>query len=400
MVSTVNGMREARRGYARQGLIATVILIALLAGIVLWKRGGKPPAAATAAPETTVELAAADVATVALRPLARTLPLSGSVQPVDQATVKSKVSGEVLEMTVREGQSVKRGQLLARIDTRNAGANRDAANAALEKARADLAIAKLNYGNSVKLQEQKFVSQNAVDSTKAIYDAAAANAKSAEATLRLAAIALEDATVRAPFDGVVAKRDVQVGEKVSPDTAIFTLVDLAKMELDAPAPASEIPSIRVGQTARFRVDGFADRDFIGTVWRVNPVAEQGSRSIMVYLSVPNEDSALKGGMFAQGALALDPGAPVPSVPVTAVRDNAGASFVWVIEGDIAKRRDVTPGLRATAMGLIEIREGLKAGEQVVVANIDTLKDGGKVKVMPAAASPATPPADATKPAAG
>jgi RND family efflux transporter MFP subunit len=348
-----------------------------------------------------VELAPADVATAVLKPLVRTLPLSGSVQPVDQATLKSKVSGEVLEMTLREGQSVKRGELLARIDTRNAGPNRDAAAAALEKARADLAIAKLNYGNSVKLQEQQFVSQNSVDSTKAIYDAAAANAKSAEANLRLASVALEDATVRAPFDGVVAKREVQVGEKVSPDTPIITLVDLRRMELDAPAPTSEMPAVKVGQTARFHVDGFGDREFIGTVWRVNPVAESGSRSIMVYLTMPNEDSALKGGMFAQGALALDAGTPVPAIPLAAVRDDAGVSFVWLIDGGVIRRRGVTLGLKAPGEGLVEIREGLSAGEQVVVPRIDTLKEGTKVTVVAASSPPAAGevPRDAPKPAA-
>jgi RND family efflux transporter MFP subunit len=387
-------MQESRRGYGRYGAVATVLLLAVLAAYLLTRGGPVQPAAVPAAAvEAPLELAAADVATVALKPLVRTLPLSGSVQPVNQATVKSKVSGEVLEMTVREGQSVKRGELLARIDIRNAGPNRDAAQAVLEKSRADLAIAKLNYGNSVKLQEQQFVSQNTVDSTKAIYDAAAATAKSAAANLQLATVALEDATVRAPFDGVVAKRAVQVGEKVSPDTEIFTLVDLGKMELDAPAPTSEIPAVKLGQVARFHVDGFGDRDFTGTVWRINPVAEQGSRSIMIYLTVPNEDSALKGGMFAQGALALDAGDPVPAIPLGAVRDEGGLSFVWVVDKGIVQRRGVTPGLRAPDSGLVEIREGLKPGEQVILPRIDTLKDGAKVTIA-AAASPL--PADGAR----
>ncbi len=403
MVSSVKDMQRASRGFGRTSAIAALIVMVLVA--VSWiatHRGSGAPAAGVApAVDPAVELAPADVATAVLKPLVRTLPLSGSVQPVDQATLKSKVSGEVLEMTLREGQSVKRGELLARIDTRNAGPNRDAAAAALEKARADLAIAKLNYGNSVKLQEQQFVSQNSVDSTKAIYDAAAANAKSAEANLRLASVALEDATVRAPFDGVVAKREVQVGEKVSPDTPIITLVDLRRMELDAPAPTSEIPAVKVGQTARFHVDGFGDREFIGTVWRVNPVAESGSRSIMVYLTMPNEDSALKGGMFAQGALALDAGTPVPAIPLAAVRDDAGVSFVWLIDGGVIRRRGVTLGLKAPGEGLVEIREGLSAGEQVVVPRIDTLKEGTKVTVVAASSPPAAGevPRDAPKPAA-
>jgi RND family efflux transporter MFP subunit len=170
---------------------------------------------------------------------------------------------------------------------------------------------------------------------------------------------------------------------------VFTIVDLAKMELDAPAPTSEIPSVKVGQTARFRVDGFGDREFTGTVWRINPVAEQGSRSIMVYFTVPNVDGALKGGMFAQGDLALDAGLPVPAVPFAAVRSESGVDYVWVVQDGIVQRRSVSFGLKSPADGLIEVHAGLKAGEQVVVAQIENLKDGTHVKLV---SDPAPAPA--------
>ncbi|GAC1620943.1 MAG: hypothetical protein NVS9B10_03220 [Nevskia sp.] len=391
MVTIVNGVREARRGRGRNGLLAVLAVALLVVGIWFLRRSPAAVAAAPAAAAAPLELAAADVAEVALLPLARTLPLSGSVQPVTQATVKSKVSGGVLKLFVREGQPVKRGMAMAQIDIRNAGPVHDSAAAALEKARADLAIAKLNYLNSQKLLEEKFVSQNSVDSTKAIYEAAQATQNSAAANLRLATVALEDATVAAPFDGIVARRLVEVGEKVSPDSAMFTIVDLSKMELDAPAPTAEIPAVKLGQAAKFRIDGFVDRVFTGTVWRINPVAEQGSRSIMIYLSVPNEDGALKGGMFAQGELALDAGAPVTAIPLSGLRSESGVDYAWVIHDGVVQRRDVSFGLKSPGAGLVEVRAGLAPGEQVVVARIDALKDGSRVKLA-ADAGPAPPAA--------
>lgn len=397
VVTTVNGMPRTRTASGRKAFIVIVLLLVVLGGLWLARRSAAPPPAKSegAAVEAPLELAPADVARVAMMPLARSLPLSGSVQPVTQTTIKSKVSGEVLRLVVREGEAVKRGMVMAQIDTRNAGPTRDNAAAALEKSRADLAIAKLNYENSAKLLEQKFVSQNAVDSAKAVYDAAIASEKSAAANLRLAAVALEDTAVTAPFDGVVSKRLVEVGEKVSPDTAMFSLVDLSQMELDAPAPTADIPQVKLGQTARFHVDGFGDRAFTGTVWRINPVAESGSRSIMIYLSVPNADGALKGGMFAQGELVLDAGAPVPAIPRGGVHSDAGESYVWVVIDGKVERRPVKPGLSAPDVGMIEIREGLKPGEQVVVARIETLKPGKAVRLPAAESAPAAPLATPT-----
>src|SRR5262249_46937886 len=154
-----------------------------------------------------------------------------------------------------------------------------------------------------QLLRQKFISQNAFDTTQSVYDAADANMRSAEAQLRLAQKAINDAEIRAPFAGIIAKKIVNPGEKVAMDSPLFGLVDLGKMEIEAPAPASEVPSVRVGHAATFRVDGFGDRTFDGKVERINPMTEAGSRSITLYISVANRDGALRGGMFAKGQIA-------------------------------------------------------------------------------------------------
>ena len=383
-------------------LIAIVIVVAAVAGWRLLhataaKADAAPADSKSAAAAAPMELAAADVATVQPRALTRELPLSGSLAPLLQTTIKSRVSGELMQVLVREGQSVKRGEVLARIDTRSLQAQFDSQRATLEKARADLALAKLNRDNSRKLLDDHYISQNAYDSANSTYEANAATVRLAEAQLRQAQLSLDFAVVRAPFDGVIASRLAQPGENVANDTSLLTLVDLSHLELQAPAPASEIPSIHPGQLAEFQVDGFGSRQFEGRVTRINPMTETGSRSIMLYMAVENADGALKGGMFAQGALALDRSAPRPAIPLAAVHSEAGVSYVYVYVDGKLQRRNVTTGLQSPQDGLVEVSDGLKDGDIVVVAKLDDIKDGTPAVLR---ADSSAPVATDAKPASG
>jgi RND family efflux transporter MFP subunit len=335
-----------------------------------------------------LELATADVATVRLAVLSRLLPVTGSLSPLAQTTVKAQAPGEVLEVTVREGQSVGAGEVLVRIDTRNLEAELQARQADLERARADLSLAQLNLDKSEAVLKKGFISQNAHDATVAAHQAAVAGVKAAEAQLALAKNALDYATVRAPFTGTISARLVQPGEKVEIGSSLVGLVDLAHLELQAPAPADDVPAVRVGQIAKFRVNGFGDRLFEGHVERINPMTDTGSRSVMLYLSVPNPEGVLKGGMFAQGDLILDETAPVAAIPLTAVRSQAGIPYVLTIDDSKLASRPVQLGLRSEEQNLVEVTGGLAAGERVVSARIETLKEGTPVVVSTPAASTA------------
>ena len=359
------------------------LAVAALASLAACGEGEAKVEEAKPAPPPA-ELVPADVAVVESKPLSRVLPLSGSLQPVVQAMVKSRVAGQLLSVTVREGQTVSKGTVLARIETRNQQAQVDSQRATAEKARADLAVAKLELDNNQRLLDKKFIAPTVVDTSRGSYAAAAAGVKAAEAMARLAEIGLEDAVVRAPIDGIVAKRMVQPGEKVSPDEPLLSLVDLSLLELEAPAPASEVPLIKVGQSVRFTVDGFGSRPFEGKVERINPVAEAGSRSLIVYLSVPNPDGSLKGGMFAKGTLLLDLNAAAPVIPLTAVRSESGLPYVLIIKDGKLKQRNVTLGLRSDEEGLVQVTEGVSVGEQVLAANSSLLKADMQVVLKPAA----------------
>ncbi len=338
-----------------------------------------------------LEFTPADVARVEVRELVRSVPFSGSLAPLLQTTMKSKVPGDVNRVLVREGETVAEGQLLAQIDTADLQAKLDAQLAALEEAHAKLTIAQKNRENNLQLLRQKFISQNAYDTADSAFEAAAALVRSAEAQLRIAQKAMSDAAVRAPFAGIVARKMANAGEKVQVDSPLFTLVDLARMEIEAPAPASEIPSIRAGQAVNFRVDGFGERAFEGRVERINPTADAGSRSITLYISVANRDGALKGGMFAKGSIVLDRTSSAPVIPASAVREEAGQTYVYTIESGRIAKRAVRIGLAEPQLGLVEVKSGLEDGVPVVSARVTGLKPGAPAilkTVAPGAAKPA------------
>ena len=386
-----SGSVHGRSGWVK--LTAAGLSAALIIGsLVAWRASSAKKEEKKSDAEIVLEFSPADLTMVENRELARTLPFSGSLSPVIQSTVKSKVSGEVRQVLAREGERVTQGQVLAQIDTSDLQARLDAQVAALEEAKARWSIADKNRESNLKLLNQNFISQNAFDTTHSTLEASAASVRSAEAQVRLARNAMQDAVVRAPINGILAKKMVNGGEKVGPDSPMFTVVDLAKMEIEAPAPASEIPSVQVGQIATFKVDGFAERVFEGRVERINPVTEQGSRSITLYLSVANRDGALKGGMFAKGLLVLARSQPSAVVPLAAVREDAGQSYVFTLESGKVAKRSITLGMREEQAGLVEVKSGLEKGIQVVSARMVGLKAGASAVVKSPAAAPAAPTA--------
>ncbi|WP_426103061.1 efflux RND transporter periplasmic adaptor subunit [Massilia sp. TSP1-1-2] len=333
------------------------------------------------------ELSKGDIAAVQARALSVGLPLSGSLTPIAQATVKSKVSGLVVESSIREGTAVTAGQVLARLEQSDPSARLSQQQALLDEANARLALARKNNQNSGALLKQNYISQQAYDTTQNSVELAQAGVKAAQAQVQLARNALADTAIRAPLSGIVSKRHVQAGEKLAPDMPVFTIVNLKQLTLEAQVPASDIPRIKVGQDVQFKVDGYPGRDFSGKVARINPTTEMGSRSMLVYISVDNADGALSGGMFAKGNITTQKSAVVPLVPLAALRKENNTDVVYQIVGNKVVAQKVTLGMRNDDEGYAEITGGLDAGATVVVGALDGVKPGAKVKLpgVPAAA---------------
>ena len=371
------------------GALAVLAVAGAVGGSVAL-RAAKTAADAAAKAPVTLEFEPGDVARVEARALARWLPVSGALQPVNQATVKANVTGDVRHIAVREGEAVGAGQVLARIDTADLEARLAERVGALESAKAQLAMADKNRASSQTLLRQNFISQNAFDNSESSYSVANGTVQSAQAQVQLAQNALRDAVVIAPLAGIVAKRHVQPGEKVAFDSPVVTVVDLKEMELQAAVPSVDVPALAIGMPVDLTIDGFGERRFSGRIERINPATEAGTRAILVYVGIPNADRSLRGGMFATGRIALAVDAPVPTLPQSAIRTEAGQTFVWTIDAGKLVRRIVVVGRRDDEAGRVEVKTALPAGAPILAARFDNLKDGAPAIVRAPPPAPVRP----------
>jgi len=327
--------------------------------------------------------AASDVVRLAPHRLSVELAMPGTVQAFNQATVRSKLSAEVRRLPVREGDRVAAGQVIAEFDTaqlRNQLAERQAT---LESARATLAQTERTRASNAQLVKQSFISQNAFDTADDAFRAQAAAVQAAEAQVAQTQLLLSDAVVRAPIAGQVAKRFVQPGEKVPFDAPLLHIVDLSRLEVQAQAPVADVARIAEGAEVEVEIEGLAGRPYPGRIDRINPTTEAGSRMIAVYILLPNDDGRLRGGMFAQVRLQIGGEAAVPSLPVTAVQDDRGQRYVWIIADGKLARRNVGTGVRDERLQRIEITSGLTEAEQVIGTKFDNLREGMLANIVSA-----------------
>jgi membrane fusion protein, multidrug efflux system len=371
--------RRARWWLAIVGLIA-VVTIGGAAALTITKRSAQAEAAKKRE-QPTLEFAASDVVKLQPRRLAVELALPGSVQAISQATVRAKLSAEVKRVLVREGDRVTAGQTVAEFDTAQLRAQLAERSASYESAKAQLATNERTRQANAQLVKQNFISQNAFDTADSAYQAQLAAVAAARAQLEQTQLLLADAVVRAPIAGTVAKRNVQSGEKVAFDAPLLSIVDLSQLEVQAQVPVSDVARVRGGMPAEVEIEGLAGRKFAGRVERINPSTEPGTRTINIYVSLPNEDALLRAGMFARVALVTSADAEVPSLPISALRTDNGTTFVWVINDGRLARRIVETGRRDERVQLVEILGGVGPGETVLATKFDNLKDGLSAKVM-------------------
>jgi len=368
-------MSEQPKSGRRVAIAVVTLAIAGAIGGSVALRAAKRDAGTAQDRPVALQFVAGDIVYVEQRPLDRWLPVSGTLQAVRQAVVKAKVAGDLEGLAIREGETVRSGQKLARIKSPDLEARLVERQGALESARAQLALAEKTRAMNMRLLTDKFISQNAFDGTESTYNVARGSLKSAEAQVQVARNALDDADVVAPLRGIVARRHVQTGEKVAIESPIVTIVDLSDLEVQALVPALDVPELAAGMPVELTVDGFGERRFDGRIDRINPSTEPGTRAIIVYVALPNPDAALRSGMFATGRIALAASSPLPTLPASAVRTEAGQSYVWTIDKGRLAKRIVTTGRRDETSGRVEIRTTVPAATPVLAARFDNLKDG-------------------------
>ena len=346
----------------------------------------------------------------------RAVDVVGTLAAVDQVTISSETDGKVSRILADLGDRVKAGQALVQLDRERQQYTYEQQQAELaralaqygatdprslpdiektpdvQKANAELVQAKQAYDRASELFKRTLVSQQALDdaratlqSKEALYTSALQNAKnlgasirSSEATMKLANRELRDTAIRAPFDGFVEKRLVNLGELVKAQMPVMVVVRLDPLKVIAEIPEKMAPWIHPGLEAELQVDAYRDKKFTGKVSRISPGVNATTRAFAFEALVPNSDSVLKPGTFARVHIESGKVDDVLTLPYAALQYRYGVNRVFVVNGDKLAMRELTVGERIGDR--IEVVTGVKAGERVAVSDVDTLADGTLVTV--------------------
>ncbi|MFZ9296875.1 MAG: efflux RND transporter periplasmic adaptor subunit [Hylemonella sp.] len=362
-------------------VLALLVLSLLAVGIyrLASKRQGQGKVLpATQSAQSLVELANSDVMTIQAIELTLSQPVSGSIKALNSAFVKARVAGELQELTLREGERVQAGQLLARIDPTEMQARLRQSQQQSDAARAQADIAKRQLDDNRALVQQGFISNAALSNSENNLRAAQANLLAAQAAEDVARKALQDTELRAPIAGTVAQRLAQAGERVAVDTRVIEIVDLSRLELEASLSAAEAAQIRVGQSGSLEVEGLPDL-VTARVVRISPSVQPGSRAVLVYLGLQDGMTQLRHGLFAQGQVVIGKSHGL-AVPVSAVRTDRPAPYVQVVEQGQIANREVILGARGEAGGeTMVLLQGIPENAQVVRGHVGILRAGTAVK---------------------
>ena len=350
-----------------------------------------PVAAASAVP---LEFRAQEVVRPGLAALPQLVEFSGPLVAPNTAIVRAKAAGTLLSLAVGEGARVAAGQSLGRIDIADIASRIAERNANIESARAALVQAERTHSSNESLAAQGFISPMAVDGSRAALDTARAALAAAQASAETTKVALRDSTLVAPIAGIVAKRHVVPGEKVSMEQQVLTIVDLGTLELAGMVGTHEVSRLAPGMPVKLKVEGLAT-PVQGKLARVAPAAEAGTRSIGVTVEVANPREMLRAGQYAIASVEIADPQQRLVVPVTAVGSTAGQDHVWLIENGTLMRRAVTLGRRDDAGGRVEVLGGIGTEAQMLALRFDNLREGVRASVaadVPAVASSASAPA--------
>jgi RND family efflux transporter MFP subunit len=354
------------------------------------------------------------VATVKEEMVKRSVDLVGTLAAVDQVTISSEADGKVSHILADLGDRVKAGQPLIQVDREKQQYNFDQQRATLEKAlaqlgapdpqhlpeaektpdvmkaAADLAQAKQAHDRASQLFKRTLIPQQTLDdaattlqSKQASYYLSLQNAKNlrasiqaSEASMKLADRQLRDTDIRAPFDGYVEKRLVNLGELVKTQMPVMTVVRVDPLKVVAEIPEKMAPWIKDGQPVELHVDAYPDRTFTGKVSRISPAVNTATRAFPFEALIPNQDANLKPGTFARVHIESDKTDPVLTLPYSAMQYRYGVNRVFLIEGDKLAARELKVGDRLGER--VEVLSGVKAGDRIATNDVDKLVDGMKV----------------------
>ncbi|WNG33023.1 efflux RND transporter periplasmic adaptor subunit [Archangium violaceum] len=320
-----------------------------------------------------------DVVRVEQRQLQNGPVLSGTLQARRAATMRAEAQGAILEMAVEQGQEVKKGQLLARIDDTSLRDQVLAARTAVRVARNGVQVARSEEARNRTLANEGVITQRDLEQAVLARNQAQAQLSEAEARLALARQQLGRTRIVAPFDGVVSERRASAGDIVQPGTALYTVIDPTSMRLEASVPASQLEMLKPGARVDFNVGGFGDRTFAGEIERINPAVDPATGQVRLYVALPNTEQALLTGLFAEGRVAAVQ-RQVAAVPTSAVNLRAEPPTVMRVKDGHVEQVPVTLGMTDELARMVELRSGVQAGDVLLRGSAQELAEGTPVQV--------------------
>jgi RND family efflux transporter MFP subunit len=333
--------------------------------------------AATTAP-VTVQIGPENAVSVASGTIVVGPALSGELRAQREAKIRAELGGSMLEVHVEEGQTVPRGALLGRIETRTLDDARQSAGSAVHNAESQLAVARREVERTEKLVNAGAIAARDLDLVQANVTAGEAQLADAKARLASAERQLGDAVIKAPIAGIVSKKSVNVGDVVSVGTELFTVIDPSSMRLEASVPSDALSQLRVGAVVEFTVRGY-DQTFTGRIERIAPQADATTRQVPIFVAIPNVGGRLVAGLFAEGRVVVQSAAGL-IVPANAVNTSTQTPWVLRVADGKTERVDITLGLRDPRSERVLVASGLSDGDTLLRGAAQGITPGTPVQL--------------------
>ena len=335
----------------------------------------------------SIELSDGDIAIAEKMTMTQGLPVSGTLKAVRSAMVKARVAGELVLLEVREGDAVKMGQIVARVDNTEYLARQSQNKQQAEAARAQVEVAQRQFENNNALVNQGFISKTALDTSVSNLNGAKASYQAALSALDVATKALDDSVLKAPLNGFVSQRFAQPGERVAPEARIIEIVDLSHLELEATLTSAQAMNVKLGQIAKLNVEG-TNEEVSAKVLRINPSTQTGSRSVLIYLGLQSHP-LLRQGVFVQGSLGTQKVQAIV-VPLESVRSDKTKPYVQAIRDDKVMHIQVELGAKGEANGqaVMALKE-IEEGALLLAPSAGAVRDGTLVTRAPKAPTATT-----------
>ena len=345
-------------------------------------------AAVTPAADPPLLLSPEDVLTVKNGSLASGVVITGSIQPERRADLRAEVSAVVLQVYKENGETVKKGDLLMRLDDTSIRDGLTSAQASARAASEALDQSERQFQRLKTLRSSGMASAQQVEDAEIHRNTAQSDKAGADSRVVTARQQLQRTEVRAPFDGVVSERKTSAGDTAAIGKELIKVIDPTSVRFDGFVSADQISTVKLGQNVSFRINGYGDQEFTGAIKRIDAAADPTTRQVEVLVTFDKGALPSVSGLYAEGHIETSSTAAL-MVPADALMRNGDHTFAWRIQGGALKKTELTLGQRDPRHGDYAVVKGLANGDEVLRNPTTTLKDGAKVKTVAAATTNAT-----------